>query len=146
MYLEGKKCSSLSSFLFPSSLSLSLPCTNVHVYARIYLSVEGINAQISLPESNVEELKAFFASLQLFKNLFYNRSLESGDHSFDKLKVKIRNQIVADGLPIHAYDMSRQPTYLEPEEFHKQVLSNVLGSSSLLLDVRNSYERQVRHS
>jgi UPF0176 protein len=60
---------------------------------RIYISREGINAQVSVPNERIDTMKEYINSLNMFSNLFYNHSVSPGEESFEKLKVKIRGQV-----------------------------------------------------
>ena len=57
----------------------------------------GINAQLCVPEENLEQFKAGLEVRAEFKNMRLNFAVEQGT-SFYKLGIKVRKQIVADGL------------------------------------------------
>jgi len=59
--------------------------------------------------------------------------------SFWKLTIKVKRQIVADGLPIDTYDIENVGTHLNAEEF------NALASDAdtLVVDMRNAYESEI---
>jgi UPF0176 protein len=108
------------------------------VLGRVYVAREGINAQISVPEPNwdlfVEKLHTF----REFSDVPFKMAVED-DVSFWKLKIKVRKQIVADGLSEGDYDVSQVGTHLSPEEFH-----NALGQEDVVVvDMRNHYESRV---
>ena len=108
------------------------------VLGRVYLAPEGINAQISLPKSNVENFIQKVEHRKVFKNMQFKWALEEGE-SFIKLSIKVKHQIVADGLTEGAYNMADIGTHLKPEEFH-EVLED---SSVVVVDVRNHYESRI---
>ena len=62
---------------------------------RIYLANEGINAQLSVPESNFDAFKNHLYSLELFKNVPFKIAVEDDGKSFYKLIVRVKNKIVA---------------------------------------------------
>lgn len=113
-------------------------------FGRIYVAEEGINAQISLPSDKLDSLSEKMSSIGLFSKLYFNISTSPGTGAFRKLIVKKRERIVSDGLPTHSYDINNQPTYLEPEQFHKELEQNFNSSKHLtLLDTRNTYESRI---
>ena len=60
---------------------------------------EGINAQLSVPSKNFKNLKSqTWMNIVFLKNVRLNVAVEHDNFSFLKLKVKIRKNIVADGL------------------------------------------------
>lgn len=106
---------------------------------RIYLAHEGINAQISVPEQNLE---AFLQGLQNhteLANMPIKYAVEDDGKSFFKLTLKVRPKIVADGLNDHAYDVTNVGLHLEPEEFHE----HVAGGKAIVIDMRNHYESEI---
>ena len=78
--------------------------------------------------------------------------LVSGENSFDKLKVKIREQVVS-VLPASSNidetatlcDPKFKPVYLEAEQFHREILENASLPDFLLFDTRNIYETMIGH-
>jgi len=109
------------------------------VLGRIYLSSEGINAQLSVP---IEQLEAFQAHVrQLFPELAFKRALEESTNAFRKLKIKVRTKIVADGLDDHSFDVSDVGRHLSAQEFH----SAMSARDTVVVDMRNHYECEVGH-
>ncbi len=64
------------------------------ILGRIYVSKEGINAQISIPEHNVEDFKSYIQSFDVFNDIKFKHAVEEGT-SFLKLKILVRDEIVA---------------------------------------------------
>lgn len=108
------------------------------VFGRIYLAREGINAQLCVPEKNLEAFKASLESRDEFKNMRLNFAVEQGT-SFYKLGIKVRKQIVADGLPEDSYDLSNVGTHLSPEEFNVAMEDK----NAVVVDMRNFYESRI---
>ncbi len=104
------------------------------VLGRIYLASEGINAQISLPRSNIEEFTTSLA--EKFGEIPLKWAIEENT-SFYKLIIKVKNQIVADGLPEGSYDLGNCGPHLDAEAFHEAM------PSATIVDMRNSYESEV---
>ncbi len=110
----------------------------LNVFGRIYLAREGINAQLCVPEGNLDKFKATLESRKEFKNLRLNFAVEQGS-SFYKLAIKVRKQIVADGLPEDSYDLSNVGTHLNPEEFNIAMEDK----NAIVVDMRNYYESRI---
>jgi UPF0176 protein len=88
--------------------------TALNVFGRIYLAREGINAQISVPESNVDALRDFLYNFDPALNgLRLNVALEDDGKSFWVLRLKVRERIVADGIDDPTFDASDVGDYLK---------------------------------
>ena len=79
---------------------------NLNILGRIYVASEGINSQLSIPSKKMEELKNFLDSIYFLKDIRLNVGIEHHNESFLKLKIKIKDKIVADGLKAKDYDLS----------------------------------------
>src|SRR5689334_12567836 len=93
--------------------------TELNIFGRIYLANEGINAQMSVPEANLEKFRDQLYSDTRFKNVPFKIAVEDNGKSFYKLTVKTRNKIVADGLKDNAYDVTNVGTHLSAEEWNE---------------------------
>ncbi len=113
----------------------------VEVLGRIYVSTEGINAQVSVLESEWKDFKSALDSIDFLKNIRLNIAIEDNGKSFYKLKVKIRPKIVADGLDDNTFDVTNKGIHLNAEAFNK--LTDQEGT--VLIDMRNHYESEVGH-
>ena len=67
--------------------------------------------------------------------------MEHDNHSFLKLKIKLRNKIVADGLESIYIDLSKSGKHLNAKEFNDLVEK----PETLLVDMRNHYESEIGH-
>ncbi|PKC05065.1 hypothetical protein RhiirA5_486501 [Rhizophagus irregularis] len=148
--IEPNEWMTLSFYSFNLNVQLSLEklrenmlnkLEEMGLVGRIYIATEGINAQVSCPKEKLEELRKYCDEELNLKGTDFNFSTYHVK-AFRKLNVKIRKQIVADRLESGSYDLSKQPVYLTPEEWH-EVLSNS-KESPILIDMRNQYERQVQ--
>ncbi|KAF0454782.1 Rhodanese-like protein [Gigaspora margarita] len=110
------------------------------IVGRIYVATEGINAQLSCPLEQLDNLRKFCNQELKLENVEFNFST-THVKAFRKLNVKIRNQIVSDGLEKGSYDLSNQPKHLSPAEWHA-ALSNA-KTSIILIDMRNHYESEI---
>src|SRR4051812_20428792 len=76
------------------------------VMGRIYLAHEGINAQISVPSANLEVFKNYFYSIEPLNELRLNIAVDDDGKSFYVLDIKVRKNIVADGITDPSFDMA----------------------------------------
>ena len=114
---------------------------NLKVLGRIYVAKEGINAQVSVPQSNFEALKIFLHSIEPLDNVRLNIAVDDNGKSFWVLKVKVREKIVADGISDPAFNMSNKGKYVDAEK-----MNSLLGSpDTIVVDFRNHYEYEVGH-
>lgn len=85
--------------------------TALNVFGRVYLAHEGINAQISVPQSNVEAFRQqLYAFDPALKDLRLNIALDDDGKSFWVLRMKVRERIVADGIDDPDFDASNVGT------------------------------------
>ena len=118
-----------------------LSCNELGVLGRIYLAHEGINAQISVPEYNLELFRDFLDSIPALNGVRLNFAAEDDGKSFAILKVKIRDKIVADGIEDVNFDMANRGKYLNAAEFNQMTSSE----QAIVVDMRNHYEFEVGH-
>ncbi len=110
------------------------------VLGRVYLAHEGINAQISIPEPKLDELRKQLDATAEFKNVPFKIAIEEPNTSFWKLVIKVRKQIVADGLSIDSYDITNVGKHLDAKEFNEAI-----ESGATVVDMRNKYESDIGH-
>lgn len=125
--------------LFRDELYLAL--NKLEVFGRIYLAHEGVNAQISLPTSRLDEFKNYLNSIEPLHNVRLNLAVKDDGKSFYVLDIKVRNKIVSDGISDKHFDMQHKGKYMNAVEFNK--LSN--DDSTVVIDMRNHYEYEVGH-
>ena len=114
---------------------------SLQVLGRIYVAKEGINSQLSIPAKKIENLKEFLDSITFLKNIRLNVGIEHNDESFLKLKIKVKDKIVADGLGPNDYDIENSGTHLNAKEFN-----NLLEKpETITIDMRNHYESEIGH-
>jgi UPF0176 protein len=77
-------------------------------FGRIYVAHEGINAQMSVPQSNFEKFKDYLNSISFLTDVRLNIAVDDDGKSFWVLKVKVRNKIVADGINDPNFDMRKK--------------------------------------
>lgn len=113
----------------------------LNVFGRIYVAHEGINAQISVPESRFDAFREYINSHSGLAGTRLNVAIDDDGKSFWVLKVKVRPRIVADGIDDPAFDMSRKGRYVDAEQFNK--LTD--DPNTVVVDMRNHYEYEVGH-
>lgn len=111
------------------------------VLGRIYVAKEGINAQLSVPAGNFEKLKLHLDSISFLTDVRLNIAIEQNNKSFLKLKIKVRNKIVADGLNDSSFDVTNKGIHVDARTFN----TLIEDPDTLLLDMRNHYESEIGH-
>jgi UPF0176 protein len=111
------------------------------ILGRIYVAHEGVNAQLSVPAPKFDTFKAHLDSIAFLKDVRLNIAVEQDNKSFLKLKIKVRNKIVADGLNDDTFDVTNKGVHLSAAEF------NALTSQddTIVVDMRNHYESEIGH-
>ena len=114
-YVELKKLDDFRSRLYRDFIDLN-------VLGRVYISEEGINAQISIPQDQYSNFTDYIHTFKEFKNIQIKMAVQEGS-SFYKLTVKIKNEIVAYNMNKNSYDMNNVGKHLNPIEFNKELSS-----------------------
>jgi len=120
---------------------LFLAWNKLDALGRIYVATEGINAQMSIPEDNLEAFRATLEVYDFMKGIRLNEAVEHDDHSFLKLTIKVRDKIVADGLNDETFDVTDIGVHLKAKEFN-EILDD---PNTIVVDFRNHYESEVGH-
>jgi len=110
------------------------------VLGRVYVAQEGINAQVAVPTTQLEAFRAQIDSIPSFSGVPFKIAVQHGP-SFEKLRIKVRPKLVADGLSDEAFDVTNVGTHLDAQTF------NQLASSQdvRIVDMRNQYESRIGH-
>ena len=111
------------------------------VLGRIYVAQEGINAQLSIPAENFKIFKKHLDTISYLENVRLNIAIEHDNFAFLKLKVKVRNKIVADGLNDNTFDVTDKGVHVGAEAFNKLIED----PDTVLVDMRNHYESEIGH-
>ena len=111
------------------------------VLGRTYISTEGINAQISVSAEKLIALKNQLDSISFLKDCRLNIAIEHDNKSFLKLKVKVRDKIVADGLNDDTFNVTNIGIHLDAEGFNKLLED----PNTVCVDMRNHYESEIGH-
>tara|TARA_B110000902_G_scaffold265500_1_gene349993 strand:- start:3425 stop:4456 length:1032 start_codon:yes stop_codon:yes gene_type:complete len=120
---------------------LFLEWNALDILGRIYVSFEGINAQLSVPSENLYDLKNQLDSISFLRDIRLNVALAHDNKSFLKLKIKVKNKIVADGLKDETFDVTNRGVHLNAQEFNT-MLAN---PDTVCVDMRNHYESEIGH-
>jgi UPF0176 protein len=111
------------------------------VFGRVYVAHEGINAQISVPESNFEAFREVLYSYPTLDGIRLNIAVDDDGKSFWVLRIKVRPKIVADGITDPNFDSSKMGTHLKAKEFNELSAQ----PDTIIVDMRNHYEYEVGH-
>lgn len=121
---------------------LYIQFSQLHIFGRVYIAREGINAQISVPQSRLDAFKqVLFTADPALNQLRLNIALDDDGKSFWVLRMKLRDRIVADGIDDATFDPSKVGQYLRAE----QVNQMQDDPDTLFVDMRNHYEYEVGH-
>ncbi len=112
--------------------------SNIGILGRVYLSEEGINAQISVPEKYWNDFSDLITKYDFSKNIHIKSAIQEGA-SFLKLKIMIKKEIVAWGLDKKDYDMQHVGQHLNAKDFNNLIEDK----NTVLIDIRNNYESEV---
>ncbi|HNA15644.1 MAG TPA: rhodanese-related sulfurtransferase, partial [Ferruginibacter sp.] len=113
----------------------------LNVFGRIYVAEEGINAQISVPDSQVDAFRAYLYSIPPLNSLRLNIAVDDDGKSFWVLKIKVRDKIVADGIHDPSFSMENKGRYVNAGQMN-DMLQN---GDTIVIDMRNHYEYEVGH-
>lgn len=111
------------------------------VLGRIYVAREGINAQISVPQANLDAFRAALDTILFLQGIRLNIAIQDDGKSFFALAIKVRRKIVADGIDDPDFDPSNYGTHLRAEAFN--ALTD--DPNTIVVDMRNHYESEVGH-
>lgn len=110
--------------------------SQLDVRARIYISEQGINGQMSASSESAKQYMEWMRNHPSFANVVFKLQPHH-EHAFPRLTVKYRKELVAVGIPV---DLTICGEHISPEEW-KQRLDR--DPHSVVLDVRNRYEWEV---
>lgn len=120
---------------------LFLMWSKLEVVGRTYIASEGINAQIAVPTKNISLFREELYQIDFLNGIRLNFAVDESEAEFPflKLKIKVRNKILADGLNDETFDVTKKGKHLNAEEFN--TLTD--DPETLLIDFRNHYESEV---
>lgn len=113
----------------------------LNVFGRIYVAREGINAQLSVPEHNMDAFRKVVDSYTQFRDVPFKIAVEDDGKSFYKLAIKVRPKLVNDGLDDKSFDVTNVGAHLDADKFNEAVKD----PDTVVVDMRNYYEYEVGH-
>jgi UPF0176 protein len=148
LYQEGEPRKTISFYKYfpinePSVFrdELFKALADLKVFGRIYVATEGINAQLSVPQSNFKSFKSYLNSIEPLNGVRLNIAVDDEGKSFWVLKIKVRDKIVADGINDVVFSMENKGRYVNADQFN-QLTTN---PDTIVVDMRNHYEYEVGH-
>ncbi len=112
-------------------------CVAQGIKGTILIANEGINATVSGLEREIDTLIQTIISDARFSDLEVKYS-EAAEHPFQRLKVKIKKEIVTFGVP-DAKPSVATGTFVEPGDWN----ALISDPDVLVIDTRNDYEVQI---
>lgn len=107
-------------------------CKSKGIKGTILIASEGVNSTISGKQSVIDEFYKFNKSL--FERDFIYKESYVDYYPFEKMKVKIKNEIVTMG--IKEFNTDIRGNYIKPAEWD----SFISQENTILIDTRNNYE------
>jgi UPF0176 protein len=112
-------------------------CQDQEIRGTILLAQEGINGTIAGSRSAIDTIFAYLRSDARFADLNVKES-ETASRMFDRLKVKLKKEIVTLGIP-EINPTQQVGTYVKPQDWNA-VISD---PETIVLDVRNQFEVSI---
>ena len=113
----------------------------LNIFGRIYIATEGINAQASIPNSKFELFKNFLNTIKELNDVRLNIAVDDDGKSFWVLKIKVREQIVADAINDFSFNMQLKGKYVNALQMNEMLNKG----DTVVIDMRNHYEYEVGH-
>ena len=122
---------------------LFLNWSKLNVVGRTYVAKEGINAQIAVPSEYVNQFRDELYEISFLNGIRLNIAVDESEAEFPflKLKIKVRDKILADGLNDETFDVTNKGIHLKAKEFNELISK----PDTILVDFRNHYESEVGH-
>ncbi len=112
-------------------------CKKNEIKGRVFVADEGINGTVSGAIENIKKYKEHLTSYPIFKDIVFKED-ESDNHAFEKMHVRVKNEIVSSNLK--NIDFENGGKRLSPEElltFYEE------GKEFIIIDARNNYESDI---
>jgi UPF0176 protein len=114
---------------------------HLQVFGRIYIALEGINAQISVPTHLLEDFTTYLYSIKGLEGVRLNIAVNDNGKSFWVLRIKQRSKIVADGIEDASFSMENKGNYVNALQMNELINA----PETIVIDMRNHYEYEVGH-
>ena len=120
---------------------LFLMWSKLDIVGRTYIATEGINAQIAIPTNYLSQFREELYEITFLNGIRLNFAVDDAEAEFTflKLKIKVRDKILADGLIDKTFDVTNKGKHLNAREFNDLTNDN----ETILIDFRNHYESEV---
>lgn len=112
---------------------------SLEILGTILIAKEGINGCLTGQDEAIEKIMKYLSHDAGFKNIEF-KIAEVDEHGFDKLKVKVRNEIITSHFGEDILDFKGD--YVEPEELAQWYED---GEDFIIVDGRNNYESKIGH-
>ena len=109
---------------------------SLNLLGTILIAKEGINGCLSGNEKDLEKYKKILIKNKGLPDIKFKEG-PADKHTFKKLHVRVRNEIVSSGFNA---DLRNKGRYIEPKQFKKLLDKN---EEVMLLDARNNYEYEI---
>lgn len=111
---------------------------NRDVKARVYISTQGINGQMSAAKDDATAYMEWLSQRSPYQGVEFKLQPHA-EHVFPRLTIKVRKELVALGAPV---PMNLRGEYMEPSEWREAIESD---EEKIIIDVRNNYEWMLGH-
>lgn len=127
-----------TSWILERRHSVRVQCENLGLRGTVLLSPEGINLFLSGRRDEISSFQTYITSFKPFEDLHFKISY-SADHSFRRMLVKIKQEIIPFGVP------EIRPSRQTSARIHPTELKRWLDQKRevVLLDTRNDYEVEL---
>ena len=112
-------------------------CRDNQLKGTILLAREGINGTMAGSRDGIDALLAYLRSDSRINRLEYKEST-ANDYPFDRLKVRLKQEIVTLGQP-NIDPSARVGTYVRPEDWNELISDPEVT----VIDTRNDYEVEI---
>jgi len=114
-------------------------CGKHNILGTLLLASEGINGTVAGSPQAIENLKDYLQNQLGFEEMQYKLSYQRGGKPpFNKLKIKIKKEIVTMGIP-GINPCEERGTYVTPEQWN----TLIQDPEVLVIDTRNHYEYRI---
>ena len=116
-------------------------CKQLGLLGKILVGREGINGSVSGDRMQIDLYRKELTKNKIFSDIEFKEEIAM-DVPFDKMKVKVRDEIVTFDCEV---DVNNQGKHLSPEEFLSfyDENGNLKEKDVIILDARNNYEYDV---
>jgi UPF0176 protein len=145
MTTDKKVCLNTTGYEFikinsPESIALDIEeiLSKKNIFGTVYVSVEGVNVNLSGNEKDIRFIEKLFYQHDLFKNILFKHTY-SDKPPFRKLKIKVKPEIISIKKKVNNI-FNIKKNYIEPKELQDKLDNN---ENVYLLDTRNNYEINI---